>query len=139
MATNGKRKWLLLDYPGTVLSIGMVTAFLIPLQWAGNTKSWNDPVIIALLVVVSPCGRHGTFDFDLSIGRGPSYLVHPLRTLPRRSRHPSAETAALQIYTLYLLGSGGSILMNTISCAYVVRHTGTDDRRFHYCHGNYLV
>ncbi|CCA72089.1 probable DHA14-like major facilitator; ABC transporter [Serendipita indica DSM 11827] len=27
----------------------MITLFLIPLQWGGNTREWNDPVVIGLL------------------------------------------------------------------------------------------
>lgn len=46
------RKWLQLDYIGALLSIGMVTCLLIPLQWGGNERPWNDPTVIALLAVV---------------------------------------------------------------------------------------
>ncbi|CAK5278914.1 unnamed protein product [Mycena citricolor] len=40
-----------LDWIGVFLSVGMVTLFLIPIQWGGNVRAWNDPVVIALLVL----------------------------------------------------------------------------------------
>jgi hypothetical protein len=46
-------KWLLMDWIGSVLSVGMITALLLPLQWGGVSREWNDPVVIALFVVVS--------------------------------------------------------------------------------------
>ncbi|KAF9484264.1 ABC transporter [Pholiota conissans] len=42
--------WLNLDWLGTFLSVAVVTMLMLPLQWAGSTKPWNDPVIISLLV-----------------------------------------------------------------------------------------
>lgn len=47
-----REKWLGLDYLGALLSVAFVTTLLIPLQWGGNVKPWNDPAIIALFVVV---------------------------------------------------------------------------------------
>lgn len=48
----GWRKWLHMDWIGAILNIVLVTCLLIPLQWGGVTKPWNDPAIISLLVVV---------------------------------------------------------------------------------------
>ncbi|KAF7293587.1 ABC transporter [Mycena indigotica] len=45
------KTWLSLDWIGGLLSIGMVTLFLIPIQWGGNTKRWSDPEVISLLVL----------------------------------------------------------------------------------------
>lgn len=45
------QKWLALDWVGAFLSVGMITALLLPLQWGGVTKPWNDRVVIALFVV----------------------------------------------------------------------------------------
>ncbi|QRV94670.1 major facilitator superfamily transporter [Ceratobasidium sp. AG-Ba] len=45
------QKWLGLDWAGSVLALGMVTALLLPLQWGGNEKPWNDKVVIALFCV----------------------------------------------------------------------------------------
>ncbi|KAF8597474.1 MFS general substrate transporter [Ceratobasidium sp. AG-I] len=47
------RKWVSLDWVGSVLALGMVTALLLPLQWGGNQRPWNDRVVIALFCV---CG-----------------------------------------------------------------------------------
>ncbi|CAL1711124.1 unnamed protein product [Somion occarium] len=47
---KGWRKWLQLDYIGAVLSVAAITLLLIPLQWGGNVRSWNDPLVIGLLV-----------------------------------------------------------------------------------------
>jgi len=47
------QKWLLMDWVGSVLSVGMITSLLLPLQWGGVTREWNDRVIIALFVTVS--------------------------------------------------------------------------------------
>ncbi|KAF7374652.1 ABC transporter [Mycena sanguinolenta] len=45
------KAWLSLDWIGGVLSVGMVTLFLIPIQWGGNVKLWDDPEVISLLVL----------------------------------------------------------------------------------------
>ncbi|KAG9104701.1 hypothetical protein FRC07_009755 [Ceratobasidium sp. 392] len=45
------QKWLSLDWAGSVLALGMVTSLLLPLQWGGNEKPWNDKVVIALFCV----------------------------------------------------------------------------------------
>ncbi|KAJ1308610.1 hypothetical protein OPQ81_004308 [Rhizoctonia solani] len=45
------QKWLSLDWFGSVLALGMVTALLLPLQWGGNERPWNDKVVIALFCV----------------------------------------------------------------------------------------
>ncbi|PVG01377.1 ABC transporter [Serendipita vermifera] len=44
------QKWLLMDWVGSVLSLGMITSLLLPLQWGGVTRPWNDRVVIALFV-----------------------------------------------------------------------------------------
>lgn len=46
------QKWLSLDWIGSVLALAMVTALLLPLQWGGNERPWNDKVVIALFCVV---------------------------------------------------------------------------------------
>ncbi|KAF8987151.1 ABC transporter [Cyathus striatus] len=38
--------WLKLDWIGTAMSIGIVVFLLLPLQWGGNEKTWNDPAVI---------------------------------------------------------------------------------------------
>ncbi|KAK0221411.1 major facilitator superfamily domain-containing protein [Armillaria fumosa] len=43
--------WRRLDWIGVLLSIAVVTLFLLPVQWGGNEKPWSDPVVIALLVL----------------------------------------------------------------------------------------
>ncbi|KAF8315124.1 ABC transporter [Clavulina sp. PMI_390] len=45
------QRWLKLDWVGTVLSLGVIISLLLPLQWGGNTKPWNDTSVIALFVV----------------------------------------------------------------------------------------
>ena len=45
--------WLRLDWIGTLVSFFMVTMLLIALQWGGNEKPWNAPIVIAFLVLVS--------------------------------------------------------------------------------------
>lgn len=44
------KKWLNLDWVGAILSLGMVTTLVLPLEWGGVTRAWDDKVIIALLV-----------------------------------------------------------------------------------------
>lgn len=41
-----------LDWIGAFISLGAVAVFMIALQWGGNQKPWNDPSVIALLVLV---------------------------------------------------------------------------------------
>lgn len=43
--------WLGLDWIGSLLSTAMVILFLLPLQWGGNDRPWNDPVVIALFAL----------------------------------------------------------------------------------------
>ncbi|CAE6445460.1 unnamed protein product [Rhizoctonia solani] len=45
------QKWISLDWAGSILALGMVTALLLPLQWGGNERPWNDKVVIALFCV----------------------------------------------------------------------------------------
>ncbi|KAG8904164.1 hypothetical protein FRB99_002145 [Tulasnella sp. 403] len=40
-----------IDWIGSILSIGMVTSILLPLQWGGVTKPWDDKSVIALFCV----------------------------------------------------------------------------------------
>jgi hypothetical protein len=42
---------LSLDWIGTVLSVAMTTALLLPLQWGGTTKPWSSPQVYALFPV----------------------------------------------------------------------------------------
>ena len=47
------QKLLSLDIFGGLISLAMITSLLLPLQWGGNTRDWNDPVVIGLLAAVS--------------------------------------------------------------------------------------
>ncbi|KAG8889111.1 hypothetical protein FRB98_005726 [Tulasnella sp. 332] len=40
-----------LDYIGTALCLGMVTSILLPLQWGGITKAWDDKEVIACFII----------------------------------------------------------------------------------------
>jgi hypothetical protein len=33
------------------MCLGMVISLLLPLQWGGNTKAWNDRVVVAVFCV----------------------------------------------------------------------------------------
>jgi len=44
------RRILTIDFVGTILCLGMVCSLLLPLQWGGNTKPWNDKTVIGLFV-----------------------------------------------------------------------------------------
>jgi hypothetical protein len=46
------QKWIGIDWLGTVLCLGMIIPLMLALQWGGNTRAWNDPVIIVCFVVV---------------------------------------------------------------------------------------
>jgi hypothetical protein len=48
---QGWKKYLDLDWFGTVLCIGMTTTLLVPLQQGGTTKAWSDPAVYALFPV----------------------------------------------------------------------------------------
>jgi hypothetical protein len=48
---NILQKWLKVDWIGTILCLGMVCSLLLPLQWGGVTKPWNDKTVIALFCV----------------------------------------------------------------------------------------
>ncbi|CAG7852144.1 Uncharacterized MFS-type transporter C16A3.17c [Serendipita indica DSM 11827] len=45
------QKWLSLDWVGAFISVGMIICLLLPLQWGGVTRPWNDKVVIILFVV----------------------------------------------------------------------------------------
>ncbi|PVF94121.1 ABC transporter [Serendipita vermifera] len=45
------QKWLSLDWIGSALSVAMITCLLLPLQWGGVTRPWNDKAVIALFCV----------------------------------------------------------------------------------------
>lgn len=47
----GWKKYLDLDWIGTILCVGMTTCLLLPLQQGGNTKPWSDPTVYALFPV----------------------------------------------------------------------------------------
>ncbi|KAG8903456.1 hypothetical protein FRC00_000078, partial [Tulasnella sp. 408] len=40
-----------IDWIGCILSIGMIVSILLPLQWGGVSKPWNDKTVIALFCV----------------------------------------------------------------------------------------
>ncbi|KAG8816578.1 hypothetical protein FRC17_000269, partial [Serendipita sp. 399] len=46
--TTPKEKWLSLDWVGALLSLGTIACLLLPLQWGGVSRPWNDKVVIAL-------------------------------------------------------------------------------------------
>ena len=55
------QKVLAMDWIGTLLTMGLTITFLLPLFWGGNRYAWNDPVVIALFVVVGPFCRDPVF------------------------------------------------------------------------------
>jgi len=82
------QKWMSLDFLGGFLSLAMITSLLLPLQWGGNTREWNDPVVIGLLAAVSTYfGVHISY-LSLSVWGSGHYLrivgmVHGVCSLPR--------------------------------------------------------
>ncbi|KAB5591533.1 Major facilitator (MFS1) transporter-like protein [Ceratobasidium theobromae] len=42
------QKWLSLDWFGSALALATITSLLLPLQWGGNERAWDDRVVIAL-------------------------------------------------------------------------------------------
>ncbi|KAI8578777.1 hypothetical protein K450DRAFT_245467 [Umbelopsis ramanniana AG] len=49
--TTWKERFARIDYLGTLLLLGWVVAFLLPLSWGGSTYPWNSAVIISLFCV----------------------------------------------------------------------------------------
>lgn len=45
------QKWLSLDWIGSIISVAMICTLLLPLQWGGVSRAWNDKVVIALFCV----------------------------------------------------------------------------------------
>lgn len=45
------QRWGKIDVLGSILCLGMVCSLLLPLQWGGVSKPWNDKVVIALFCV----------------------------------------------------------------------------------------
>ncbi|KAG8859642.1 hypothetical protein FRB91_007297 [Serendipita sp. 411] len=45
------KQWLNLDWIGAILSLGMVTTLILPLQWGGIEREWNDRLVIILFVI----------------------------------------------------------------------------------------
>lgn len=46
-------RWIAIDWLGSLFSIAVTVTLILPLQWGGNQKAWNDPAVIAMLCVVS--------------------------------------------------------------------------------------
>jgi len=49
--TTLRQKLKTLDFLGSILYLGVTACLLVPLQWGGNSKPWNSPVVISLLCV----------------------------------------------------------------------------------------
>ncbi|KAK7012869.1 MFS general substrate transporter [Favolaschia claudopus] len=75
-------RWMRLDWAGAILMLGSFACFLLPLQWGGNVRAWNDPVVIALFAV-SIVLLFGFFAWERFMG--PKSMV-PLRLLTRRTQ-----------------------------------------------------
>ncbi|KAF8309584.1 ABC transporter [Clavulina sp. PMI_390] len=45
------KRFIHLDWVGTLVCLGLVCSLLLPLQWGGNTKPWSDKSVIALFCV----------------------------------------------------------------------------------------
>ncbi|KAG8860948.1 hypothetical protein FRB91_000144 [Serendipita sp. 411] len=45
------QKWIGVDWVGTGLCLAMIMPLLLALQWGGNSRPWNDKVVIALFCV----------------------------------------------------------------------------------------
>ncbi|KAG8842708.1 hypothetical protein FRB91_003980 [Serendipita sp. 411] len=45
------QKWLSLDWIGSFLSLATIVCLLLPLQWGGVSRPWNDKIIIVLFVL----------------------------------------------------------------------------------------
>ncbi|KAG8958973.1 hypothetical protein FRC00_002080 [Tulasnella sp. 408] len=45
------RRIAAVDWIGSILSIGMITSILLPLQWGGVSKAWTDKTVIACFCV----------------------------------------------------------------------------------------
>ncbi|KAJ6468096.1 ABC transporter [Mycena vitilis] len=80
------KTWLHIDWVGAILSLAAVVMLLIAVQWGGNEKPWNDPTVIALLVLFAVI-------FTAFIGwetwYGPE-AIFPVRILMRRNIFGSA-------------------------------------------------
>ncbi|KAJ7572138.1 MFS general substrate transporter [Mycena floridula] len=92
--------WKRFDWAGGVIVLGFFTSLLLPLQWGGNTKAWNDPTVIALFVVAAVL-----FGIFLCWERwmGQNAMI-PLDVLARRTQIGCA-LAGFFSYLVMLLGT----------------------------------
>jgi hypothetical protein len=59
------QKWIRIDWLGTILCLGMIIPLMLALQWGGNTRAWDDKVIITCFVVVSGKYKFNGYNRDV--------------------------------------------------------------------------
>ncbi|KAI0092363.1 ABC transporter [Irpex rosettiformis] len=89
-----------LDWLGSVFSIAMTVALLLPLQWGGNVKSWNDPAVIALFCVA---GVLVVLFILWETYQGEKALL-PIKLLTRRTQ-VGACLASMLLYVCFVIGT----------------------------------
>lgn len=86
-----------LDFVGTALCVGMITSILLPLQWGGITKAWDDKEVIACFIVVSASHTLNLNCFcailRIMSGCSASTAVHRMGAVSRRSSNYAAVPA----------------------------------------------
>ncbi|KAF7356528.1 MFS general substrate transporter [Mycena venus] len=143
--TQSKHKWMHLDWAGAVLMLGSFASFLLPLQWGGNVKAWNNPTVIALFAVSAAL----LLIFLVWERRLSFKAMVPLRLLARRTQVGGAVAGflgylAMLLVTYYLplwyqargqtaIQSGLSILPYLISLVVAAGVAGAIVTKF----GNY--
>ncbi|PVG01143.1 ABC transporter [Serendipita vermifera] len=94
------QKLLAMDWLGGFLSLAAITTLLLPLQWGGNTRSWNDPSVIALLATFGAL----LIAFLLWEWKMQKYAIVPLYTFKNRTQ-VGAVIELFLIYFTFLLAT----------------------------------
>ncbi|KAG8782066.1 hypothetical protein FRC15_007600 [Serendipita sp. 397] len=94
------QKILALDFLGGILSLAMIIMLLLPLQWGGNTREWNDPVVIGLLAAFGAL----LILFILWEWRMGDYAIVPLKFFKNQTL-AAATVEIFFIFFSFLLGA----------------------------------
>ena len=94
-----------MDPVGCLIFIAAICCLLLALQWGGQTKPWNSPVVIALLILFVLLGCI----FSYWQHRREERALIPLRVLKKRSIWTGAMV-------LFFLGASNYVVSRSRSC-----------------------
>lgn len=95
VTASWKEKLLQMDLVGTVMIMGAVVAYILALQYGGQTKSWDSSVVIGLIV--------GLVVILIAFGVWEYYQGERAMVVPRLFKHRKVGISC--IYSFFFAGS----------------------------------